>query len=100
MVIKRTDISFGPLRGARALEISAGRRTGLRLERQENRNRQHAHDRYDDGEGHTHLHKIAETILPGSHHQRLTGEEIGVMKAADAASATVIANGLTGPASR
>jgi hypothetical protein len=90
MVIERTDISFGPLRGARCWNLPAG--DGSPIGTAGKSEQQRAHDRYDDGEGHTRLHKIAETSGPGPTTSVFTGEEIGVMKAADAASATVTAN--------
>jgi hypothetical protein len=67
--------------------------TSLLMQRQKNRNEEHAHGRGDDGKRHAHLHEIAKLYCPGPTTSVFTGEEIGVTKAADAASATIIANG-------
>ena len=63
------------------------------MERKEYWNEQHAHDCNDDTERRAYLHEIAETVLSGPTTSVFTGEEIGVMNAVDAASATIIANG-------
>ena len=66
--------------------------TQILVERQKDPNEQHAHDGNDDSEWHTHLYEIAEAVLSQTTTIVFTGVEIGVMKAADDASATIIAN--------
>lgn len=63
------------------------------MKRQEHRDEQHADDGGDDRERDANPDEIAEHISAGADHEHVHGEEIGVMKAEDAASATIIANG-------
>ncbi len=57
------------------------------------RNGDDAHHHHQQGEGHADAHEIHEPVVAGAQHRVLTGEETGVMKAAEAAMAMVMANG-------
>jgi hypothetical protein len=86
-----------PFSSRRALRaIKAARRPPYRLlssEREEPGDGDDAHHHHQQGEGHADAHEVHELVVAGPSTRVLTGDETGVMKAAEAAMAMVMAKG-------